>query len=147
MSVNMSGISLPELPSLTEVSLGKLVIIGGIAIVAGGVLAAFFNLTWGIVLGASGALVVFLSVMMQESLWMMPYLFAGAAIGLSIYGWVVYKNWKTDKKSLVQTTVALSKVKKEKPSAWSEISPKLKELQDSDVKANIDKIMSKVEKV
>lgn len=137
---------LPELPSQVDLSLGRVVLMGGILIIVGGLMAAFFNIKWGIIVGVTGIATMAIAVAIGAAQGILAWIIGIAfVLGLG-YAIIMALHWYRDNKALKQTTEAIEDTKEKDPSTWEKLEGKLKESQDLDVKKHIDKIINKLKK-
>jgi hypothetical protein len=133
---NIPGSKTIELPSQTSINLGRIAFLGGLVILGGGVLAAFFSLKTGIVVGITGVILIGTSVAMDAAKDYLGLLLGTSAVCGIIYGFIMLYKWNKDSKALEQTKKAINNTKKD-PVVWNKLKEELEKEQDSDVKKKI----------
>ena len=119
-----------------ENSMGMVIIIAGVGILAGGAVAAFLSIKAGLIIsGLSAATLAVVAVISEAKPYLAILLVGGAAVVL-VFGVFALRSWWMDKKSLNQTESAIEEIKKD-PETWEKVKNKLKEFQDEDVKEKI----------
>lgn len=141
--IDMPSSSVPKAPSQSSINLGRMVMIGGMVILAGGVLAAFGRLQWGLIIGASGAIVMIVSAAIDGAQEWLPIVLIATVVAAIIYGFISWRKWRLENKALVQTGSSINEIKQNMPDVWGKIKPVLEANQDQDVKK---KVIAKIKK-
>lgn len=136
LDIKLPSVNTIKPPTPTQEGMKWVAIGAGAGILAGGVVAIFFGLPYGLTISGFSAATLVAVAAISSSAQYIGIAITGGVICLIIFGLIVLYRWWQDRKELNQTSKGIEEAKKD-PELWGKLKNILEQTQDENVKKRI----------